>query len=123
MTNQEQRILIAEFEGWKRGKFYETSFADPSKKIPHDCWISPTGINFSKLPDYHDDADALKRVMLRLDEEQRVKFIGLLVAGLNAEKDDSYSVDAPISYMIFRIITVPNTTLVDALCAVIGGGK
>ena len=62
MTEQEQRIALAEFEGWTKGKRKEHSFSNPSKELEFESWIHPNGYPERRLPDYLHDLNAVHEV-------------------------------------------------------------
>lgn len=64
MSEEEQRIAIAEACGWELCKYKEYSFADSSKFIErdgvkHKSWKEGGGIPLRNLPDYLNDLNAM----------------------------------------------------------------
>ena len=92
--SDQKRIKIAEACGWKRGKRREASFADPSKDIEYDSWISPAGFPERKIPDYFADLNAcheMEKVIPFDDTAQgHWGYIGHLVQITGAEFLESY---------------------------------
>jgi len=74
MNAEAQRIALAEFEGWTRGKRREGSFSDPSKTIEYDSWINPNGYPERRLPDFLEDLNAVARLEARLTHDQRMRY-------------------------------------------------
>ena len=66
MKAEEQRIAIAEFCGWTRGKRIEASFSKPGATVEHPSWIHPNGYPERKLPDYLNDLNAMYEAEKRL---------------------------------------------------------
>ena len=65
MTEQEQRIAIAEFCGWKHCTIYR----DENQVDGY----SPEGV-WSKVPNYLHDLNAMREALRKLDNFQRVRF-------------------------------------------------
>lgn len=122
--HQQQRIKLAEFEEWteidtrikcQSGKQLLSSSSYlggiPPNPNPDIDWE----IHSEELPDYHNDRDAIVRVMLKLDKTKRHIFYRLLHTAVES------SIKGPRNFLTtdFHILTAPNDLLVELACEVI----
>lgn len=113
-TDEQKRIRIAEFCGWKR-ELVPPSNNNPCGEFQHTWWYSPDG-KHSRLPDYLNSLDAIHEAEKKLEYNQAVCF-RLHLAGNSDKRDPEYlTVEAAMCHATSR-------QRAEALLRVIGETK
>lgn len=118
MTEQEQRIAIAEACGYTLGVSKEQSFANPENKIERKAWFNPNGCIVGKLPDYLHDLNAIHEAEEVIPDDKQASYAHELA---NLSQSVGWLPESGTS--IFRLVRATAAQRAEAFLRTIGKWK
>jgi len=118
MTENEQRIVLAEFDGWTYGPGFVIPFGADK---PENIWFAPSGKGAkSGLPDYLHDLNAVRSLVKNLDYQQLMEFVGHC-RDISHRKSEVYVLMEPDSYCEALLRTIGKWTALFLILATLTG--